>query len=334
MTDYLLMQPQWLWLIPLVLLSAWFIRQGWLIKTNRQIPSTAVRHPLANDYQNQALDTKTTHHQLLYITCACLMLFALTQPVQLGTRLSVPPKPVDLMLIIDTSVSMVLQDYQLDGRQVDRMTMTQALLDRFTRRFSGKRIGIVVLGDQPHILLQPSEDRRLVRHLIHRLKPTVAGRQAALGDAVAVAAEHIKSDNTASETVMILISDAVLPSGKLSPLAGAERAVEAGAVLHTIAIGSSAMQGSEHASLIYEPADVKLLQQMASITGGKSFHAVDVAAMDTALQAIERQQQIPSGSRLAPRLQQPLYIWPLGTAILILIVMALLPYRSSRSSVA
>jgi Ca-activated chloride channel family protein len=236
------------------------------------------------------------------------------------------------MLIIDTSISMALKDYQLDGKAVDRMTMTQALLDRFTRRYNGKRIGIVVLGDKPHILLQPSEDHDLVRHLIHRLRSTVAGRQAALGDAVAVAAEHVQANDTTSDTVMVLISDAVLPSGKLSPVEGASRAAESGAVLHTIAIGATSMQENDQHFLIYEPTDTKLLRQMAQITGGNSFHAVDVMAMDAALTSIEKHQQASATTRLAPQLQEALYIWPLGLAILLLAISSLLPYLNTSNS--
>ncbi len=215
--------------------------------------------------------------------------------------------------------------------------MMQALLDRFSRRYTGKRIGIVIAGSQPQILLQPAKDRALVRYLINRLTPTIAGRQAALGDAVAVTAEYIKSHPQAANTVMVLISAGIAPSGKLSPIAGAERAAKAGVVLNTIAVGSTDMPlheagGERLGELIYAPADLKLLKQMALITGGESFHAVNVAAMDAALKQIEQRYQKKSASQHAPRLQQPLYYWPLAAAILILMIMALLPYRRAGNS--
>ena len=331
MADILLLQPEWLWLIPLVILIPWLIKHGYVNTARQQTPATPVRHPLAGDMTGKSSYRRTRQH-LLPVIVGCLLLLTLSQPVRLGARLPTPPAPIDLMLIIDTSVSMALKDYQLDGKAVDRMAMTQALLDRFTRRYNGKRIGIVVLGDKPHILLQPSEDHELVRHLIHRLRTTVAGRQAALGDAVAVAAEHAKANDSTSETVMVLISDAVLPSGKLSPVEGARRAAESGAVLHTIAIGATSMQEDVQNSLIYEPADTKLLRQMAQITGGDSFHAVDVAAMDAALTSIEKHQQTTATTQLAPKLQEALYIWPLVFAIILLAISNLLPYLTTRDS--
>ncbi len=328
MKDYLLLQPGWLWLIPalliFILLSPWLQKQGWLKRQSQMMAATSVRHPQALAYRKQ-YSYKNTATYFLAGLCSCLMLLALAQPVRLGAKVKMPATSADILLIIDTSISMVMKDYRLDGQRVDRMSMTQALLDRFSRRFSGKRIGIVVLGEQPLILLPPSEDRTLVRHMIHQLKPTIAGRQAALGDAVAIAADYIQSDNINNKTVMVLISSADAPSGNLSPIAGAERASNAGVILHTIAIGSSDRQASKTGELIYQPVDLKLLQQMATMTGGESFHAIDVASMDAALRNIEQRHQIIAGDKFKPRRQQPLYHWPLLTALLLLMVITLLP---------
>ena len=326
MMDIQFAQPAWLWLLPLVLASPLLIRRGFLSMAEQPTPATPVKHPLAS-----TLAGIITQQQSLSLVPAvivgCLLVISLAQPVKQGARLPSLPAPVDLMLIIDTSVSMVLKDYQLDGKAVDRLSMTQTLLDRFTRRYSGKRIGVVVLGDKPHMLLPPSEDFNLVRNLIHRLRPTIAGRQAALGDAIAVAAKQLAArDQDAPDTTMILISDGVLPSGQISPLEGARRAAQSGAMLHTIAMGAARMQENTETALLYEPADLELLQQIAQITGGRSFHATDAAAIDQALETIEQQQQAVAEVVQAPQLQQALYIWPLGAAILILVIYNLLPY--------
>ncbi len=336
MQDYLLLEPGWLWLLPTMLFVPWLMQRGWLLKPNRQIPAMAVRHPQAMDYPVSTSNRNPGRYFLTALS-GCLMLLALAQPIHLGARLATPAASADIMLIIDTSVSMVLRDYQLNGQRVERMTMMQALLDRFSRHYTGQRIGIVIAGSQPQILLQPAKDKALVRYLINRLTPAIAGRQAALGDAVAVTAEYIKSHQQAVDTVMVLISAGIAPSGKLSPVAGAERAAKAGVVLNTIAVGSTDMLlhgvgGDQLGELIYVPADLKLLKQMALITGGESFHAVNVAAMDAALKQIEQRYQKNPASQHTPRLQQPLYYWPLAAAILILMIMDLLPYRRMRHS--
>ena len=326
MMEIQFIQPEWLWLLPLVLISPWLIKRGYLTIAQQPSPATPVKHPLAGAV-NSVVSRQQGSSRMLALIIGCLILITLAQPVKQGARLSAPPAPVDLMLIIDTSISMVLEDYQLDGKPVDRLTMMKALLDRFSRHYSGKRIGLVVLGDKPNMLLPPSEDFELVRYLIHRLRPAIAGRQAALGDAIAVAAEHLsRSDQDAPTTTMVLISDGVLPSGNLSPLEGARRAKQSGAKLHTIAMGATGKRDTEAAALLYEPADLELLQQIAQITGGRSFHAIDASAIDQALEAIEQHQQASVKPMPAPQLQQPLYIWPLSLAILLLVINSLLPY--------
>lgn len=328
LTDYQFLQPGWLWVIPLLWLL-WFllIRRGVVHAPDDPFATVAVRHPQAAGFQVSSRQINHRGRHLVTLLSGSLILLAVAQPVRLGAGLATPADAVDVMLIIDTSVSMILRDYQLDGKRVNRMVMTQALLDRFTRRFSAQRIGIVVLGEQPHLLLHPTPDKDLVRHFIHRLKPAIGGRLSSLGDAVAVTAAYLKSDRSTAETVMILISDAVTPYGQLSPVEGARRAAAIGAVLHTIAIGSTVEENSvqlrEMGELIYQPADLELLKHMADITGGKRFHATDVAAMDAALHEIERVHKNNSTTQATPKLKQPLYVWPLFAAILLLMAQAL-----------
>jgi len=343
-TNYKLLQPAWLWfIIPLIaflLIQPWLIKKQWL-KQNHSLNLIAVKHPFAHqnsDHSDSLFQSRRkTSLQLFFTTLSSsLILLALAQPVKLGAQAEHTSSSANIMLIIDTSISMVIRDYQLDGKRVDRMTMTQALLDRFSSRFSGQRIGIVIFGDPPQVLLKPSKDKNLVRHLIHRLKPSIAGRMAALGDAVAIAAEYIKSDETQTETVLVLFSDAVSPSGKLSPIEGAKRVAEANMVLHTIAIGSTDtaqnnLSASHLGELIYDAADVKLLQQMASITGGESFRGDDVASIDNALNKIEQRHKILTGPNLS-RKQQVLYYWPLLIALFLLGFRELLTQSRTMSS--
>ena len=317
------LQPGWLLCLPLVLLSAslvpWLRKHGWLKKNKQLLNIAVVRHPQAKGFQDSSaiLENRSL---VLVITICCLFFLALAQPVRPGDPVKTPATSADIILLIDTSISMVMKDYMLDGQRVDRMTMTQVLLDRFSRQFTGKRMGIVLLGDQAQILLSPSKDKALVRYMIRQLRPTVAGRQAALGDAIAIATDYIHSDQITDETILVLISSADAPAGQLSPVAGVERAIETGTVLHTITIGSTDMQESQMGELIFEPADLRLMQQLAEKTGGKSFHAVDVETMDTSLRSIEQHHQTIADNKNMPHLNQSLYHWPLLTALLLLIL--------------
>ncbi len=356
MSDIYFLYPGWLWLIPLsiayTLLLSWIEKQGLTITgtSSREagVSIPAVRHPLAmslplksslNNNPDKSVISVFLTQKLSVIIISTLMLVALAQPVQPGERVKPVATSADVMLIIDTSISMVMRDYILDSQRVDRMTMMQALLDRFSRRFTGERIGIIIFGDQALMVLQPSKDKALVRHMIHRLKPTIAGRRAAIGDAIAIAADYIQTKQIRDETVLVLISSAAIPDGKLSPVAGVEHAMNNGTgqkdiTLHTIAIGSPDVQASLPGELIYEPVDIDLLQQLAEMTGGESFHAKDVTSMDAALHAIEKRHQKVTGEKNMhddtvdknQRPRQPLYYWPLLGALLFLMLFMVRPH--------
>lgn len=336
--EWIFLQPQWLMAIPLPLLLWLLEKQAWIkwssLSSSGAHEPVSVKHPYAHQlHQHQLTQQATGSHTYLYGVTWFLLLLALAQPVIYGARLSHQPQPVDLTLIIDTSVSMVLDDYEIQGKRVDRMTMAKALLDRFAERFRGRKLGIVVFGDQSYVLLQPSEDRNLVRHLLSRLRTTMAGRQAAIGDAIAIASRDSQLMSDTSDKVLVLITDAVQPVGTLSPQDGARQAAEAGIVLHTIAIGATehAAADDSFGKLIYEPADTSLLKELATITGGNYFHATDSHAMDQALNKIEARHR-EKNNEAGPKLRQAMYIWPLAAAILLLILINIMPTRRKVSA--
>ncbi|HED34396.1 MAG TPA: VWA domain-containing protein [Gammaproteobacteria bacterium] len=343
LSNYRLLQPEWLWLaIPVIifiLFRPFLIKSRWLVDEHSTHTAT-VKHPFADkdatpDKTTSPAKNRISWHSTLTLLYSSLMLLALSQPVKLGAEKTAPVTTADIILIIDTSISMVIRDYQVNGKRLDRLTMTKILLDRFIRnlgsRFPEQRTGIVIFGDPPQVLLKPSKDKNLVRHLIHRLKPTIAGRMAALGDAIAISVDDIKSDNIQNETILILISDGTTPSGSLSPVEGAKRASEANIILHTISVGSTETgknnpSAAQMGELLYDSADIKLLEQIARITGGESFHGTDSASIDAALNRIEKRHQIESTGYL-PRKQQSIYYWPLIVALFLFAIKEILTHN-------
>jgi len=340
LTEWALLQPLWLLALPVLLLIYILLltRQASTSANTSQAAivddhALAVLHPFSASLQQQSANPAQQHGQLfIHSLIASLLLLALAQPVHYGATAPAQPEPVDLTLIIDTSVSMFLKDYQIQGQAVDRMSMTQSLLDRFATRFKGRRMGIIVFGDKAYHWLKPSEDRRLVRHLLARLQTSMAGLQSAIGDSLQVASAAYIYSNDAdkiadnNKKVAVLITDAVRPGGQLSPQQGAQLAAAAGMTVYTIAIGSSAddKNRDNFGRLLYEPANIDLLHTIASITGGESFHATSAEAMDQALRKIEAGHR-STATQKDNRLQQALYIWPLALAILLLVWIQLRP---------
>jgi Ca-activated chloride channel homolog len=317
MADYGLLAPAWLLALPLAGLLPW-----WMGGRGLGLPSLVaplpVRHPGAADgLPGPAAPSGPGSGRWVLLPAVALFCLALAEPVRYGQPLAQGPAPLDLVLLVDVSVSMTLRDYELDGQRVDRLKVAKRLLDRFAVDFAGRRLGLVVVGRPSAVWTPLTADRELVRHLLGRFEPTMAGRNAAIGDALALAAARFAEK---PPPVVVLISDGGYPAGRLSPAEGAARLVEAGMTLYTLAVGAQAPSAGEQglSDLIFAPVDVRMLEEIAAQTGGSGFHVMDAGDMAEALTWVESTHRALSPAPAAPRRREPLYHWPLLLALLML----------------
>lgn len=324
MADHSLLAPAWLLALPLAWLLPWWIGHRGLGLPRLSAP-LAVRHPAAADPAAPASAPGGRADPLLAAVLVLLCL-ALAQPVRLGPPLPPAPVPLDVVLLVDTSVSMGLADYELDGKPVERLTLARGLLDRVVAGLEGGRVGLVVVGAPSAVWLPLSADRALARHLLGRIEVGLAGRNAAVGDALALTAERFAGGG---DLLALLISDGATPLGRLSPAEGAERLRGAGITLHSIAVGAAGEGpvGQGRGDLIFVPADLALLETVARVTGGELFRARDAAALGEALAGVTARHRAARPAPEASRRREPLYPWPLAAALLLL---AAWPWWSGR----
>ncbi len=328
--DLTLLSPLWLLLLPLA---------GWL--WHRPVAPPALLAPLAMRYPPLAATVPAGaaaaprpaggwRGRLLALAMV-FALVALAQPAWLGEPLGGGERsePVDLVLVVGTAITMGLRDYVIDGERVDRMTLTRRLLERFLADYSGRRVGLVILGDPPALWLPLTPDRAVVRHAVARIRTTLGGRLTDIGATLELVAERFGHRPGA---VVVMFSDASLQVGRIPPVAGAEALARAGLTLYTIAMGSADPEAGEGGAggLIYRPVDLDLLRQVARAGGGEMFHAVDGGRLGAALETIESRHRRPLPAGDGERRVRALYPWPLGAA-LALVLAALAGSRPSRS---
>ena len=321
--------PEFLYLLPMLAVVS-LIWQRAASRSNRSsiqannilspTSDLRVRHPLLTTLVSRR-HSQGNHRKvdtiITWIVIALLVL-ALAEPVSRGTQIPDPPEQRDITFIVDTSVSMLLRDYILDDQRIDRMSFLKRFLDRFVQQLEGDRISVIVFGDSAYTLLPLNEDLSLTRRMIARIKTTMAGRFNALGEAITLGVkESIK--RTDRRRILVLFSDADTPTDNISPIAAAELARESGLPLYTIAIGASTYDAAEEelAGLIYHPANIALLQELAELTGAKSYQAGEVKSLDEAIADIELREKYKK--EVVPRyFITPLFPIPLMTGLLIL----------------
>lgn len=310
-------QPLWLLAWPLGPLAWWLLRGRlrWQDAVSLFGLRVGWRHPALARLDLDAARRPAPARLLPVLAWSCLVL-ALTQPARLGAELPRPRPPVDLYVLLDTSISMVLRDYQLDGQPVDRLSFAKAMLDRLAAGYAGDRLSLYLLGSPSRRLLGPTPDHQLFRALLARVESVLAGRQADLGDALARLAGDLGNRPGDRQPVVLLVSDGTQPSGSLSPQAGAARLREAGVPLYVLAIGGGQQVGPDRGGLVFGSARPEQLQQLAELTGGEAFVAADTRALEATMQALAA-RQLAAGPQETPRRRRPLYHWLLAAALLL-----------------
>lgn len=300
-TEWALLQPMVLWLLPLALLP--LALQTWLQSSRTpscwsdclqpfsprlRLPSW----PLSTGGGDASAVTKPRQSVASSRTAALLasallcLLLALAQPAQRVPAGASPPpaklgEPVDAWLLVSTALSMVLRDYSLDGQTLTRMQLARRYLDRFAAQFQGQRMGLMVLGQPPRLWVPLSSDRRLLRYQLARLQTTLGGRNSALGDGLAALASAHRAqadlskdtgqDDTGQEAIALVVTDAGLERGHYSPRQGMALAKAAGLTVYFIVLGNS--NGSDNSA----PANARTENEGKN--GGLLYRRADLSGL-------------------------------------------------------
>lgn len=266
----------------------------------------------------------------LLITC-CLCV-ALAGPYRVGAQLPDSPAYRDTLFLVDNEISMVLRDYLVNGERTDRLTMVVSTINYLIDRLENSRIGIITFSEVAQVLVPMTTDNQLLKHQINRIRPAVTGRTSDPANAMLFALNRLQKDykNAAIKPSLVMISAANRTPRDINPVDTAALLHEQGYTLHMIAIGAASSEASEasNAALIYQPANITLLRDIARAGNGKFFHASNSEALSNALQAI-RESEKSRKDTLPVFIEEPLYEWPLAIAMLTILLNTLAQTRRS-----
>jgi Ca-activated chloride channel family protein len=259
---------------------------------------------------------------LLWVALVASMM----RPQWLEPYTEVRTEGYDLMLAIDTSRSMEAMDFTVGGRQVTRMAVIKGVLGRFIQARAGDRIGLVVFGSQAFVLSPMTLDNQAVYSLVDNIVSRMAGDGTAIGDAIGLGVKKLRARPEGSR-VLILVTDGENTEGSLPPLLAAQLAAHEGVRIYTIGFGSKGlvpfMEDGQMTQVKME-IDEELLTEVADISGGEYFRATDTDALEQIYQRIDALEKTRAESRTV-MIPQPLYRWPLGLALLALLLLGLFP---------
>ena len=259
-----------------------------------------------------------------------LLCIAAARPQLLGPMLQPPQAGRDLMLAVDLSGSMGEEDMQLGSDVVDRLTAAKAVLADFLDRRAGDRVGLIVFGQRAFVLAPLTLDRDTVRQQLQDSVVGLAGRETAIGDAIALATKRLRA-LPSGQRVLVLLTDGVNTAGALEPQKAAELARDEGVRIHTIAFGGYGAGLNVFGVPLRMPGgddmtDEAGLKRIADITGGRAFRARDTDELVGIYAEIDRLEPVERpGQSVRPRIER--YAWPLGASLALGLLAAAWPRR-------
>jgi len=221
----------------------------------------------------------------LWLVWAALLVAA-ARPQWIGDAVSMPNSGRDLMVAVDISGSMRVDDMQAGDRRVRRIDAVKVLASDFIGRRRGDRLGLILFGSNAYLQSPLSFDVQTVQRFMREAQIGFAGQETAIGDAIGLAVKRLQS-RPAQSRVLILLTDGRDTASTIDPLEAARLAGEMGMRIHTIGIGADSMSvpgllGTTIGARRVNPSadlDEETLQRIANETGGRYFRARDPAEL-------------------------------------------------------
>ncbi|MEO8123527.1 MAG: VWA domain-containing protein [Burkholderiales bacterium] len=317
------LQLAWPWLLaalPLPLLV-------WWLPAASAAPMAALRFPFPGALQAAFAGPAARRSRVLPVMAALawiLLVLAAARPQQVGETVHVPVTGRSLMLAVDLSGSMQTPDMHIINHDVSRLEAVKAVAGDFIERRAGDRIGLILFGDQAYVQAPLTLDRATVHTLLDEAQIGLAGQQTAIGDAIGLAIKRLR-DAPAGNRVLVLLTDGASNAGSVDPLKAADLAAQEGVRIYTIGVGSDqvVLRGPfGFSQTVQGDLDEDTLKAIAKKTGGHYFRAADAASLKQIYAELDKIEPMSKDAQ-SWRPVEELYMWPLGVALLLSVLIAL-----------
>jgi Ca-activated chloride channel family protein len=188
---------------------------------------------------------------------------------------AVPVTDGAVMLVNDVSSSMASTDVT-----PSRLVAAERAASRFLTAVPAHvRVGLLEFNEKPIMLQSPTTDHALTQSALKQLR---AGGHTAIGDAINTAVRSLLSlrgqNGKRPPAAIVLLSDGTSTNGA-DPIAAAKQAAAQHIPVYTVALGTShgtiTVTHGTRTETVPVPLDPQELEQIASVSGARSFTAGD-----------------------------------------------------------
>ncbi len=305
----------WLFaLLPLPFLVAWFTPAYKERKASVRVPYFPRLVDVSGEKpQSGAVLLSRNNVQKIIVGFAWLCLVtAMAKPEELGPPINIEKSARDLMIAVDLSGSMAVEDFETEsGAQADRLTAVKHVLRGFAVRRESDRLGLILFGDAAYIQAPFTDDLEVWLSLLEKAQVGMAGQSTAFGDAIGLSITAFEQSQTENR-VLIVLTDGNDTASKVPPVDAAKVAASNGIKIYAVAVGDPEAVGEEK-------VDLEALQEIAEATDGKSFEAKDLQELESVYREIDALEP-QSYDSLSYRARTSLYHYPLGAFAVVYLV--------------
>ena len=266
---------------------------------------------------------KTFRHYLRHVLFAmrmaalAMVTVVIARPQNVDRWQSSTTEGIDIVMALDVSGSMLARDFSPDRLEASKNVATEFISGR-----PYDRIGLTVFSGESFTQCPLTTDHAVLINLLRDVKSGIIEDGTAIGVGLATAINRIK-DSDAISKVIILLTDGVNNRGSIDPMTAAEIAKTFGIRVYTIGVGSRGYAdypvqtpfGTRYQKMEVE-IDEALLQQIAELTGGHYFRAVDNTSLQQVYGEIDKLEKSKIETREHSKRDEVFMSWAMAALVL------------------
>ena len=219
---------------------------------------------------------------VLKITALALMIIALARPQAILENSKTVSEGVDIVLALDTSTSILAEDFMIGNRRINRYDLVKEVVKDFIKKRKDDRIGIVAFAARAYTVCPLTTDYSWLLENLDRVRVGMIEDATAIGSAIASSINRLRTSKTKSR-IIILLTDGVNNAGNISPQVAAEAAKALKIKIYAIAVGTKGLSPyplkDYYGRTVYKNIPIEIdeesLKKIADTTGGKYYLASD-----------------------------------------------------------
>jgi Ca-activated chloride channel family protein len=215
-----------------------------------------------------------------------LLIFAIARPQSILEGTKTISEGVDIVLTLDTSTSMLAEDFRIGSNRVNRFDVVKDVVKEFINKRKDDRIALVAFAARAYTVCPLSTDYSWLNENLDRVKVGMIEDATAVGSAIASSVNRLRTSKTKSK-VIILLTDGVSNAGTISPLVAAEAAKALKIKIYAVGVGTKGLSPyplkDQYGRVVYKNIPIEMdeatMKKIADMTGAKYYLASDTEAL-------------------------------------------------------